>query len=139
MPSLTRIPVLLAALAITLAPRAQTNRSALDNIEAPQQRDAEAPWTSANPRRGFDKVVRIHFTENHPNSYGFVGRGNAIVAGPQQVTFPFHYYCGRTFHGGDAIAYPARWLKGNRKLQILIGDPDSDRTQKCTLSANRHG
>lgn len=134
MPSLFRIIVILVV-AVPLSLQAQYGAFRLDS--PPNLLVPDRPWVPAsldNPR--YPVRVRLLFQNSHFTGYGFKGTVDGRILSPQGNAVSFRYNCGRTFSTQNSPTYPARWLKPN-KLQILMGDPDSDRTQKCTLSAHR--
>ncbi|MES2393853.1 MAG: hypothetical protein V4555_19610 [Acidobacteriota bacterium] len=132
-----RFLALLLILAAPLTLTAQSNGNWRFKLDSPPNLlTPDPPWVPAsidNPR--YPVRIRLLFQHQHFTGYGFKGTVFARVPATDAVITSFYYNCGRTFSTGGPSAYPARWLKPN-KLQILMADPHSDRTQKCTLTAH---
>ena len=91
-----------------------------------------APATIANPRYPLQaKILNGHWIYNGNHEYK--GYGTVMLLGQTKQSLSYKYRCVYSFRV-SGMTYEARWVKPGQKLEILMGKPNSHRTESCKLS-----
>ena len=86
-----------------------------------------------------DFPLRVHFFvargNYHNGSYDGLGRADLLAPGAAPQGMDVTFECGEPFtpNGQRDEAYPARWKKPNKELEILMQEIGGSTTHKCTL------
>jgi hypothetical protein len=107
----------------------------IETSRAPYNSPA-SPWLpdwQPNPR--FPLTVSLRLETRLYDGSNFIGAGSGHLF-DQGANLDFRYRCDLTFPVGPAIEFQARWVTPNRKLEIRLRDPHSDRTRTCRLTTS---
>ena len=89
-----------------------------------------------------DFPLRIHFFiargAYHNGDFEGLGRADLLVTGAAPQGMDVTFECGEPFVANRQAneAYPARWKKPNKEMEILMQEVGGNSTHKCTLKVD---
>jgi hypothetical protein len=146
---MSRIHLLLAlTLALTLAAIPAALHAQGHGMHSFSETSYPPPNTTPNPpllpdftpSPRFPITVRLQqeSLSYHWTTGSFIAHGQAHIFNPTGEDAAYSYNCGVTFDTAGPNEFYARFRDHNRKLQIVLRDPDTDRTHTCTLRLTPH-